>query len=79
TKGGFANENALLKLLYAGMLKASEKWTHPVQNWKVAVCRYVEGVREVDASGAELEPDIVPTEHPLRRTARRLRRSLNVG
>ena len=32
TKGGFANENALLKLLYAGTLKASEKWTHPVQN-----------------------------------------------
>ncbi len=27
TKGGFANENALLKLLYAGMLKTSEKWT----------------------------------------------------
>lgn len=33
TKGGFANENSLLKLLYAGMLKASERWTHPVQNW----------------------------------------------
>nr|WP_274378408.1 transposase [Oceanospirillum linum] len=32
TKGGFANENALLRLLYAGMLKASERWTHPVQN-----------------------------------------------
>ncbi|OOE43419.1 transposase [Salinivibrio kushneri] len=37
TKGGFANENALLKLLYAGMLKASEKWTHPVQNWNGVV------------------------------------------
>ena len=32
TKGGFTSENALLKLLYAGILKASEKWTHPVQN-----------------------------------------------
>ncbi len=32
TKGGFANENSLLKLLYAGILKASERWTHPVQN-----------------------------------------------
>ncbi|AJQ97794.1 transposase [Gynuella sunshinyii YC6258] len=31
-KGGFANENSLLKLLYAGILKASERWTHPVQN-----------------------------------------------
>ncbi|OOE32087.1 IS256 family transposase, partial [Salinivibrio kushneri] len=37
TKGGFANENALLKLLYAGMLKASEKWTHPVQNWNLTL------------------------------------------
>ncbi|SKA23862.1 hypothetical protein SAMN02745127_02788, partial [Oceanospirillum multiglobuliferum] len=37
TKGGFANENALLKLLYAGMLKASEKWTHSVQNWNVTL------------------------------------------
>ena len=32
TKGGFANENSLLKLLYAGILKASERWTHPIQN-----------------------------------------------
>ena len=37
TKGGFANETALLKLLYAGMLKASEKWTHPVQNWNLTL------------------------------------------
>ena len=35
TKGGFANENSLLKLLYAGILKASERWTHPVQNWNL--------------------------------------------
>lgn len=33
TKGGFASENGLLKLLYAGILKASERWTHPIQNW----------------------------------------------
>ncbi len=32
TKGSFANENSLLKLLYAGILKVSERWTHPVQN-----------------------------------------------
>ena len=37
TKGGFANENSLLKLLYAGMLKASERWTHPVQNWNLTL------------------------------------------
>lgn len=37
TKGGFASENSLLKLLYAGMLKASERWTHPVQNWNLTL------------------------------------------
>ena len=37
TKGGFANENSLLKLLYAGVLKASEKWTHPVQDWNLTL------------------------------------------
>ena len=37
TKGGFANENSLLKLLYAGMLKTSERWTHPVQNWNLTL------------------------------------------
>ena len=37
TKGGFPNENSLLKLLYAGMLKATEKWTHPVQNWNLTL------------------------------------------
>jgi putative transposase len=37
TKGGFANENSLLKLLYAGIHKASEHWTHPVQNWNLTL------------------------------------------
>ena len=37
TKGGFANENALLKLLYAGIQKASEKWSMPVRNWSLVV------------------------------------------
>ena len=37
TKGGFANENSLLKLLYAGILNASERWTHPVQNWNLTL------------------------------------------
>ncbi|WP_027856168.1 IS256 family transposase [Marinobacterium jannaschii] len=37
TKGGFANETSLLKLLYVGMTKASEKWTHPVQNWNLTL------------------------------------------
>lgn len=37
TKGGFPNENSLLKLLYAGMLQASERWTHSVQNWNLTL------------------------------------------
>jgi hypothetical protein len=27
----------LLKLLYAGMWNASERWTHPVQNWNLTL------------------------------------------
>jgi len=37
TKGGFASENGLLKLLYAGILKATERWTHPIQNWNLTL------------------------------------------
>lgn len=37
TKGGFTNENSLLKLLYAGILNASKKWTMPVHNWNLAL------------------------------------------
>ena len=32
TKGAFPNETSLLKLLYVGMLNASEKWTMPINN-----------------------------------------------
>lgn len=37
TKGGFANENSLLKLLYAGIMRVTERWTHPVQNWNLTL------------------------------------------
>ena len=37
TKGAFPNENSLLKLLYAGILNASKKWTMPIQNWNLAL------------------------------------------
>lgn len=33
TKGGFSSENALLKLLYAGIMQASSRWTMPITNW----------------------------------------------
>lgn len=32
TKGGFPNDDSLLKLLYMGIQNASKKWTMPVQN-----------------------------------------------
>ena len=40
TKGAFPNENSLLKLLYAGILNASKKWTMPVQNWRLALSQF---------------------------------------
>jgi putative transposase len=46
TKGAFPNENSLLKLLYAGILNASEKWTMPIQIWSQALSQldiYFEG------------------------------------
>ena len=46
TKGAFPNENSLLKLLYAGILNATEKWTMPVQHWSQALSQlaiYFEG------------------------------------
>lgn len=46
TKGAFPNENSLLKLLYAGILKATEKWTMPIHNWSLCISQlaiYFEG------------------------------------
>lgn len=40
TKGAFPNENSLLKLLYAGMLNATEKWTMPIQSWNLALSQF---------------------------------------
>ena len=37
TKGGFPNDNSLLKLLYLGIQNASKKWTMPIQNWNLAL------------------------------------------
>ncbi len=37
TKGGFPNENSLLKLLYMGIQNASKKWTMPIQNWNLTL------------------------------------------
>jgi len=46
TKGAFLNENSLLKLLYAGILNATKKWSMPIQNWSLALSQlaiYFEG------------------------------------
>jgi len=40
TKGAFPNENSLLKLLYAGIINATEKWTMPVQDWAQAISQF---------------------------------------
>ena len=37
TKGGFSNENSLLKLLYMGILNAQKKWTMPIRNWSLTL------------------------------------------
>ena len=46
TKGAFPNENSLMKLLYAGILNASKKWTMPIHNWNLTLSQlaiYFEG------------------------------------
>ena len=37
TKGGFPNENSLLKLLYMGILNSTKKWTMPFRNWSLTL------------------------------------------
>ena len=37
TKGGFPNEDSLLKLLYPGVQNASKKWTMPIHGWNIAL------------------------------------------
>ena len=37
TKGGFPNDDSLLKLLYMGIVNASKKWTMPIQNWNLTL------------------------------------------
>lgn len=37
TKGGFPNDDSLLKLLYMGIINASNKWTMPIQNWNLTI------------------------------------------
>ena len=48
TKGGFPDDDSLLKLLYMGIVNASKKWTMPIQNWNLtarALTRRPQGSR----------------------------------
>jgi len=50
TKGGFPNENSLLKLLYVGIKNASKKWTMPFPNCNLTLSQlaiYFEGRLDV--------------------------------
>ena len=33
----FPNEQSAMKVIYLAILKASERWTRPLQNWKPAM------------------------------------------
>ena len=37
TKGGFPNDDSLMKLLFMGIQNASKKWTMPIQNWTLTI------------------------------------------
>lgn len=37
TKGAFTNENSLLKLTFAAILKISQKWNQPLHNWALTI------------------------------------------
>lgn len=41
TKGAFASENALLKIIYLASMKATEKWNTPVWNWNITLQKLV--------------------------------------
>jgi transposase-like protein len=41
TKGAFASENALLKIIYLASMRAIEKWNAPVWNWNITLQKLV--------------------------------------
>jgi putative transposase len=46
TKGGFPNDESLLKLLFMGIQNAQKKWTMPIRNWSLTISQlaiYFEG------------------------------------
>lgn len=41
TRGSFPNDDAVLKMLYLAINRASKKWTMPIRNWKAALNQFV--------------------------------------
>ncbi|WP_157449108.1 transposase [Deinococcus peraridilitoris] len=37
TRGSFLNEEAALKVLYLAILRATERWTRPLNDWRSAL------------------------------------------
>ncbi len=51
TKGAFTSDNALLKLLYLGIQRISEKWTAPIRDWNQVISQlsiFFEGRLKLD-------------------------------
>jgi len=40
TRGSLPSDQAIVKLLYLAIQRASKRWTRPVQNWKEALNRF---------------------------------------
>jgi transposase-like protein len=40
TKGSFASQQALEKLIYLAIKNIREKWTMPVQNWSLIISQF---------------------------------------
>jgi len=39
-KKAFPSEEALYKVLYLSIERASQRWTMPIQNWGIALARF---------------------------------------
>ena len=37
TSGSFPNDDAVMKIIYLGLMNASKKWNRPIMNWKTAL------------------------------------------
>jgi transposase-like protein len=41
TRGGFPNDESLVKVLYLALQQVAKKWTHPIRDWKAALNQFV--------------------------------------